>query len=98
MALEKQYTIVNGPGKFDLMSALFEKGRHVQFQVKPEKEHQNPWLEVQINSVAAEDGSRESWLIEGGILGDIFGALIEGGWQNFKGYYHSRDRHGWIKF
>lgn len=92
MTTANYYVITDGPGKFDLMLALFE-GKHVQFKIQG-----NPFLKVQINSVGAEDGSRESWLIAGGILEDIAGTPVEGGWRNFKGYFQIRRRQGWIEF
>jgi len=91
-AADSRYQIVGGPGKFDLMLSLFEKGKQVTFTI----DHEGPVIfKVQINSIGAEDASRESWLIEGGIV-EMAGASVP--WQSFKGYFETRWRRGWIEF
>lgn len=51
-----QEKVVAGPGKFDLMLALFNKGSEVHFTFKGDE----PRAAV-VQSVEAEDVSRESW-------------------------------------
>lgn len=53
--------IITGPSKFDLAFALF-KGETVQFTVAIDGETK---FDVVISSVQREDGSNESWNIEG---------------------------------
>ncbi len=76
--------IIDGPGKFDLMAALFD-GKRVFFTIEGGDK-----VEAQMNSVAIEDGSRESWLISGRIVGS-------GSWQKFSGYFETRKRHGHLE-
>lgn len=92
MATVNRSRIIDGPGKFDFMLSLFE-GKQVYFTIKMEGVNGGPLrLKVQMNSIGIEDGSRESWLIEGYIL------EITDAWKHFKGYFQSRRRHGWIEF
>lgn len=55
--------IKKGPGKFDLMVALFD-GKPVTFVIKL-SEQMTKTEKVTISSVQAEDGSRQSWNITG---------------------------------
>jgi hypothetical protein len=61
----QQFRVVGGPNKFDLMEALFcgdMTTRHlVNFAVEGQKEP----IAVLINSVEREDGSGESWNLQG---------------------------------
>lgn len=64
-----QYEILGGPSKWDLSVALFDKGRKVTFSAAcPETIE----FEMCVQSVQAEDGSRESWNIEGSAIPDDF--------------------------
>jgi len=83
--------ILDAPGKFELMTALFVKGTRVEFTVrldgvKPTR------VTVQINGVTAEDGSRQNWIIDGYIIP----ADTEMPWDQFSGYYDTRTRKGHI--
>ena len=66
MTINEQRPITNGPSKWDLSVALFDRklvnGRKVRFAVATTPEVQ---VEVLVSSVQAEDGSGESWNIEG---------------------------------
>jgi len=76
--------VIDGPGKFDLMCSLFD-GKRVFFTVEGGEK-----IEVQTNSVGIEDGSRESWLVSGNIVGS-------GSWEKFSGYFETRRRQGHIE-
>lgn len=81
-----KHKIVDGPGKFDLMCCLFD-GKRVFFTVEGRRKHK---VEVQIDSVAIEDGSHESWLVSGHIVsGDL--------WEKFSGYFETRKRRGHLE-
>ena len=83
--------ILEGPSKFDLMAALFD-GKKVQFTFKlGEVTHK---VNMGVSGVAAEDGSRESWLINGFFpTGLIHGPCT---FSNFSGYFETRRRKGHI--
>lgn len=76
-------TITQGPSKFDLMVALFDQGRTVEFSFDYVK------TEVLINSVEKEDGSCDKFLISGYISTEHYC------WQ-WHGYYDLQRRGGWI--
>ena len=78
-----QQQIIEGPSKYDLQAALFD-GKRVRFTVEGLGQ-----IEVQMNNVGIEDGSRESWLIEGYVVLD--------NWKKFHGYYETRRRKGWLE-
>ncbi len=85
-------TIVAGPSKFDLMTALFIwKPEHpvVSFQTEDGTTHL-----VRINSVSAEDGSGESWNIRGYAIKVGPNAVH----RNFQMYFATTGRRGWIKY
>lgn len=98
--------IVNGPSKFDLMASLFIwKPERQTVTFKPE--HGQDYVAV-ILSVAAEDGSGESWCITGYLRDPIYkaggkGSELRGGVkmvqnQQFKGYFSTAHRKGWMSF
>ncbi|KKU86509.1 MAG: hypothetical protein A2667_03455 [Candidatus Wildermuthbacteria bacterium RIFCSPHIGHO2_01_FULL_47_27] len=101
--LEIRGRIVNGPGKWDLMLALFEKGKQVDFTVEfKDGAGVKTIFRVKVHSIQAEDGSRESWNLAGEIVGqsnmlrDEY-KLTEPekvDWRDFTAYYHSRNRSG----
>jgi hypothetical protein len=108
--LENNVRIVNGPSKWDLMLGLFE-GKKVEFTVETTKHdytsknvfitHPKNIFHVQVNSIEAEDGSRESWNITGGIVGITqwcrepnSNFVEEIAWRNCKIYFHTRCRRG----
>ncbi len=90
MASEQQFTITDGPAKFDLMLSVFE-GKVVFFTVSDG--HGNVGYQGNHFSVQPEDGSHESWILSGVLY-------LNGGrlGQHFKGYYHSRTRTGNLRF
>jgi hypothetical protein len=91
---EIRYDITNGPSKFDLMVALFKKNEMVQFSIKsPAVFRDTKVVEIIINGIACEDGSRESWLIEGMYAEPTYPNHL----RRFEGYYNSRTRIGWLK-
>jgi len=67
--------IVKGPGKFDLMFALFER-KEVVFKLESGSK-----VKVLITSVQQEDGSSNSWNISGFIVGH--------NGKNFDAYYRT---------
>ncbi|MFA5229931.1 MAG: hypothetical protein WC422_00410 [Candidatus Paceibacterota bacterium] len=80
---QKQVSLENGPGKFEIMLSLFDKkeiaftlcGGHV--------------LGVRITSVQEEDGSGESWNLEGRLTGQFAS-------QSFRAYYSTKRNKGSI--
>ncbi len=77
--------IENGPSKYELMLALFDrKGDHlrpVTFMTSP-----SVGLVLHITSVGIEDGSGDSWIVEG-----------ISGTGRFKGHYRTDTRKGSIE-
>ncbi|MBP7134506.1 hypothetical protein KBA73_04790 [Patescibacteria group bacterium] len=68
MATTTQLAITDGPGKLDLLFALFDhsnvRARHVQFTIRPlAPSGARRILDVMILSIEREDGSGESWNI-----------------------------------
>jgi hypothetical protein len=84
------HAITEGPSKFDLMNSLFKKDEKIQFSVQTEKEKiQFPFL---VHSIAAEDGSRDRWIVEG----YTFNTNKQCSDANMKLYFDSRSRTGSI--
>ncbi|MDP3994798.1 MAG: hypothetical protein Q8P91_03125 [bacterium] len=96
--------ITSGPCKADLEKALFDgstsAGRNVggiryvtfiAFAGEVKK-----FVEVAVNSVGREDGSGESWLVDGYVV-TIDGKPVGSG-KNYHAYYHTQNRRGYIKF
>lgn len=102
MAQQKHYTIVAAPSKFDLMTALFhgkngEDHPRVKFTVQEYVSGTKPAgapmvVEAIINGVSREDGSGESWCIEGYV------SVKTEDHGRFKGWYRTTDRKGWMEF
>ncbi len=61
---KKSFKIIDGPSKFDLMMALFDNTatapRRLNFRLEGEEV-----FSIYLLSVGREDGSGESWLLEG---------------------------------
>ncbi|MDO8601658.1 MAG: hypothetical protein Q7R62_00795 [bacterium] len=89
------WAIVNGPSKFDLMVALFygsglEKTRpEVTFEIGAGGETRR--VSCIINSISREDGSGESWNIQGY-------TPHEEPWMDFRAYFTTSVRQGHIRF
>lgn len=90
-----QYTITDGPSKWDLMLALFDPASHqrtVKFYLQDRR-----FFEASILEVGKEDGSGESWLLAGSLK-----EAFEGGGSGCRWYFHAyfetQRRKGWIKF
>ncbi len=79
----ENYEIGNGPSKFDLSVALFRR-EPVSFTLQSGSK-----VVVTINRVQAEDGSAESWNIDGFVNGQ------EG--REFRAYWHTGRSHGHMK-
>lgn len=73
--------IIGGPDKSDLMLALFF-GKEVIFTMENGQK-----LTVRISSIQREDGSSESWNLEG----EIMNCLTD---RKFVGYYSTRGNKG----
>lgn len=95
-----QRSLVDGPSKFDLMLALFDKdkGRKVSFT----DEHGMKY-EASISMVESEDGSGESWNLKGSTT--IWGAGGKEGdgkvhllRYHFIGYFRTDRRKGHLIF
>ncbi len=98
----KQCKIDMGPDKFELMTGFFAKEVKTTFRINTGA--REIVIQCQVNTIQAEDGSRESWNIEGEVLGirtpiqfhDQWTVLPRG--RKFKGYFHTRSHEGHIKF
>ena len=84
--------IVNGPSKFDLMTALF-----IWQPQRPEVEftaENNAVFPAIINALESENGSGEDWIIRGfATYGNSGNSRLK-----FTGYYSTRARKGWLRF
>jgi predicted ATPase len=80
--------IMNGPSKFDLMVSLFTTVP-VRVPVLFKTENHGDFSAI-ITGVRWEDGSGESWIIEG------YSVFAAG--ARFTGYFSTKDRRGHIKF
>lgn len=91
--------IIQGPSKFDLMLALFDRKvnnpRHVDFKLSGG----NVTTFVVINGVEVEDGSGENWIFKGyaknATATDHQGAKTS---STCFGFYRTDTRKGWIEF
>ncbi|MCX6810933.1 MAG: hypothetical protein NTY30_04385 [Candidatus Berkelbacteria bacterium] len=99
-----EYTIVGGPGKFDLMVGFFKKGERLVFRIRKNfGDKSNEVVRCTINTISHEDGSCESWCIDGWISdsGPDVDHLqnVSTLKQNltFKGYYSTHRNQGWMQ-
>lgn len=89
-----RYDLSNGPSKFDLSIALFRGATsdHVDFVTMLQGSGKF-LINCRITSVEAEDGSRESWNIQGyAKFPKEFGHGDQ--WIRFTAYFHSVRRTG----
>jgi len=101
---ENSVRIVNGPSKWDLILALFES-KKMEFTVEPIKYGMRNVFRIQVNAVEAEDGSRESWNITGGIIGISQwsrepnpNSVEKIAWRSCKIYFHTQCRSGILNY
>lgn len=87
----RNFTILSGPSKMDLMLSLFE-GKTIELEVQPEHNRPKHKLKGKFHLVELEDGSHESWNIK------FYGGSSYTDTQTFVGYYSTRTRKGQIKF
>lgn len=92
--IPKQPTsILNGPSKFDLMLALFDRAgaspRSVYFTL-----HSDEQAEVVVTGVEAESGSGEEWLFKGYRRLRTQDVAAP---QNVVGFYSTQHRKGWVQ-
>ena len=92
-----RFNIVTGPGKFDLMLALFDKyqghDRELEFTIREVNGFRGVKdypIKFVVVGVELEDGSRESWLIKGRVTHGAVGADVHG-------WFDTRSRRGWIE-
>lgn len=94
---KRQLVINNGPGKFELMEALFGSGQdrrvkivRFEFNVRAQegKGAVLSGVYAQIKAVEVEDGSGESWNLQG------FYSVQGPPMLNFSAHYNTRDRRG----
>jgi hypothetical protein len=84
------FNVVGGPSKFDLMVSLFEGNPKDRRTVAFKLEGLRQEIKVAITGVQQEDGSGESWNIEGWVMGEPS--------AHVKVYYCSRGRSGFFRF
>jgi hypothetical protein len=90
------HNISNGPGKWDLLVCLGEKGKIVQLTVVPNEPGLKPReivIDVHVIGIEQEDGSCESWNIKGCSTKDS-----RVGHKAFTAYYSTKNRTGCITF
>jgi hypothetical protein len=99
-----EITIVGGPSKFDLMVSLFGTNREkrtVYFDVVGPVSGIRVSAEFVIAAVEREDGSGESWLIQGWRLTRYVQnrewAIRTEELVPFKGYFSTKSRRGHLK-
>jgi hypothetical protein len=109
MTSKTRFDIVNGPSKMDLMLALFDKPRSSHPAVRTvDFEALIPvpvLVTMSVTSVQAEDGSRESWNVEGYVYGaehltpgQSDSSLPVNGKRLFVYYRTAGNRHGSLTF
>lgn len=90
--MKNQNNIVDGPSKYDLSVAFFDRAgghrRHVTFTLTGPDFPQETGIDVVINSICWEDGSGESWCFTG---------YIRNGGIRVSGWFKTSNRQGWIK-
>jgi hypothetical protein len=99
---DAHYTLVKGPSKFDLMMALFDqkgnggKPHYVTFEAADGQK-----ITAKIQSVGIEDGSGESWIIEGVVICVAYRIgrhpTTDREQFDFTGYFQTERRLGWLK-
>lgn len=88
--MERKYNIVDGPSKYDLQAALFDRrGNGNKPHTVTFKTEEGIKITAIILRVAAEDGSGESWLIKGFTDGVVMS-------HDFNAYYRTDKRSGHI--
>jgi hypothetical protein len=78
---QEYINIIGGPGKFELMLALFE-GREITFTLEGGAQKT-----VKLNTIQREDGSNQSWNLDGYTVGPTPN-------MKFHAYYTTRGNHG----
>ncbi len=92
--------IAQGPSKFDLMLALFDRKsintRAVEFKLAGEG---NISAHVVLNGVEVESGCGESWIFKGYVRGasPSLERTVPAPPSNCLGYYRTDTRKGWIE-
>ena len=96
-----EFRIKNGPSKFDLQQAFFDAGtpkKHDRRAITLEIDDKYyETTEVIVNLIAWEDGSGDSWILEGFVT-IIKGNLTVRGKNKFTCYYSTHNRRGRIEF
>lgn len=89
------YKIVGGPGKWDLMLALFHGTTKEQHIVGIKYMVSNHEVEFphRLIGVIREDGSGEGWFLKGFVAADTEHFDVR-----FKALYRTDTRRGWIEF
>ncbi len=83
MTQKQLVNITGGPGKFDLMLALFE-GQEIFLNL----ENGITGYRVRISSIQREDGSSQSWNLKGWV--------VDSPSQTFHAYYSTKGNHGFL--
>lgn len=100
----RNYSIVGGPSKFDLMLALFdstrEKPRSVGFEISSEGPHFEK-IEVGITAVSHKGGSGEDWNFAGVMASDAWPDTVSAYFNTIprsklaiRGYFSTKTRQG----
>ena len=84
------FRIIGGPSKFDLMVSLFEGNPENRTVVAFKLGGLRQDINVAITGIRQEDGSGESWIFEGWVVGEPSAQV--------KGHYGSRLRGGIFNF
>lgn len=86
-----RYDVLNGPGKDDLKASVFDR-KVVTFQIRKSKTSEvSTEITVIVLGVQQEDGSCESWIIQGYVTDGSMKAV-----HFNRGYYSTKNRRGYM--
>jgi len=89
-----QINIVDGPSKFDLMTALFVwKPERLRVEFKADD---GAIYKASINACEAEDGSGECWIIRGYAI-DASSVRSRSA-ESYEGFFRTNTRAGFLRF
>ncbi|HSX41944.1 MAG TPA: hypothetical protein VLE93_01180 [Candidatus Saccharimonadales bacterium] len=98
-----RWTIIEGPSKFDLMTALFVGGGYygqlkLAFQLEGIESKERTKKYFVINGLTRNSfDSKLSWLFTGYWTGEQQSGNERRNWQNAHGEYSDKTRKGWVE-
>lgn len=94
-AKKRGFNIIAGPGRdllFDACKYAYDKKANIEVRFTVESNCGMALSDVKISSISHEDGSGESFNLEG------FCWIMAGRCSHFKAYYNTKNRTGYIQF